>query len=82
MWRPATREVSGTNDAEETAPPQLAQPSPSAYPRQAPQDHDSGRRGRDDSSAEAPVVITEFTLIITSILTLTLTLKLTLTSCA
>ncbi|KAG6850689.1 hypothetical protein H0H93_009847 [Arthromyces matolae] len=59
MWRPATRQITGTNDvplgqrrrfgpapAEETAPPQLAQPSPSAYPRPANTDE---RRGRDDS---------------------------------
>ncbi|KAK7032865.1 hypothetical protein R3P38DRAFT_2919388 [Favolaschia claudopus] len=59
MWRPATRQITGTNDVplgqrrrfgpaptEEAAPPQLAQPSPSAYPR--PQ-NDSPKRGRDDS---------------------------------
>jgi splicing factor 1 len=69
MWRPATKQITGTNDSvflffliscpysscavplggnrrrfgpapvEESAPPQLAQPSPSAYPRP-----------RDDSS--------------------------------
>ncbi|THH19813.1 hypothetical protein EW146_g1415 [Bondarzewia mesenterica] len=46
MWRPATRQITGTNDvplgnrrrfgpapSEDIAPPQLAQPSPSAYPR-------------------------------------------------
>ncbi|KAF9466532.1 splicing factor SF1 [Collybia nuda] len=61
MWRPATRQITGTNDvplgqrrrfgpapAEETAPPQLAQPSPSAYPR--PHHDDSpGKRGREES---------------------------------
>jgi splicing factor 1 len=31
------------------APPQLAQPSPSAYPRPPQQDSDSSKRGRDDS---------------------------------
>jgi hypothetical protein len=31
------------------APPQLAQPSPSAYPRPQQQDPDSPARGRDDS---------------------------------
>ncbi|KAJ7056606.1 hypothetical protein C8F01DRAFT_1372599 [Mycena amicta] len=65
MWRPATRQITGTNDvplgsrrrfgpapAEEAAPPQLAQPSPSAYPRQ-PADS-PGRRGRDESPANDP----------------------------
>ncbi|KIJ14281.1 hypothetical protein PAXINDRAFT_12932 [Paxillus involutus ATCC 200175] len=69
MWRPATREVTGTNDVplgsrrrfgpapvEETVPPQLAQPSPSAYPRQAPQEPEY-KRGREEtpsgSAAEA-----------------------------
>ncbi|KAJ3843287.1 hypothetical protein F5878DRAFT_605392 [Lentinula raphanica] len=61
MWRPATRQITGTNDVplgnrrrfgpaptEEAAPPQLAQPSPSAYPK--PQDHESlGKRGREES---------------------------------
>ncbi|KZT07716.1 uncharacterized protein LAESUDRAFT_103549 [Laetiporus sulphureus 93-53] len=62
MWRPATREVTGTNDTplgnrrrfgpaptEETAPPQLAQPSPSAYPRPQPhndRDRDGYRQDR------------------------------------
>jgi hypothetical protein len=81
MWRPATRQITGTNDgefaclclgnyrfsnlalvplgtrrrfgpapAEETAPPQLAQPSPSAYPRPLQNDHDSpSKRGREES---------------------------------
>jgi splicing factor 1 len=63
MWRPATRQITGTNDvplgqrrrfgpapAEETAPPQLAQPSPSAYPRSSNQDNESpGKRGREES---------------------------------
>ncbi|KIK39819.1 hypothetical protein CY34DRAFT_88532 [Suillus luteus UH-Slu-Lm8-n1] len=61
MWRPATREVTGTNEvplgtrrrfgpapAEEIARPQLAQPSPSAYPKQSNQDQDS-RRGREET---------------------------------
>ncbi|KAH7884673.1 hypothetical protein F5I97DRAFT_1891108 [Phlebopus sp. FC_14] len=65
MWRPATREVTGTNDVplgtrrrfgpapvEETAPPQLAQPSPSAYPRQALQESDS-RRNRAETPNES-----------------------------
>ncbi|KII89755.1 hypothetical protein PLICRDRAFT_158899 [Plicaturopsis crispa FD-325 SS-3] len=63
MWRPATRQITGTNEvplgsrrrfgpapAEESAPPQLAQPSPSVYPRQpAHNDQESPKRGRDDS---------------------------------
>ncbi|KAI0077871.1 hypothetical protein K474DRAFT_1684037 [Panus rudis PR-1116 ss-1] len=63
MWRPATREVTGTNETplgnrrrfgpapvEESAPPQLAQPSPSAYPRQQyNQDRDSRGGSRDDT---------------------------------
>jgi hypothetical protein len=78
MWRPATRQITGTNEgvhisvsdtsrlifpvvplgqrrrfgpapAEDMAPPQLAQPSPSAYPRPPQQDPDSPARGRDDS---------------------------------
>ena len=79
MWRPATREVTGTNDStflayigmivrspslaplgnrrrfgpaptEETAPPQLAQPSPSAYPRpHAQNDRDSSRSDRGET---------------------------------
>ncbi|KAJ3482038.1 hypothetical protein NLI96_g7250 [Meripilus lineatus] len=65
MWRPATREVTGTNDTplgnrrrfgpapvEETAPPQLAQPSPSAYPRPQPQyDREGSRSSHDNSPA-------------------------------
>ncbi|KAG2344308.1 hypothetical protein BDR05DRAFT_846243, partial [Suillus weaverae] len=74
MWRPATREVTGTNEgrssfcdktlnsltnirpvplgtrrrfgpapAEEIPRPQLAQPSPSAYPKQSNQDQESRR---------------------------------------
>ncbi|KIY51802.1 hypothetical protein FISHEDRAFT_36507 [Fistulina hepatica ATCC 64428] len=59
MWRPATRQITGTNDvplgtrrrfgpapAEEQAPPQLAQPSPSAYPRPS---HDDSRREREEA---------------------------------
>ncbi|KAJ7737152.1 hypothetical protein DFH07DRAFT_842363 [Mycena maculata] len=55
MWRPATSQLTGTNDVplgqrrrfgpaptEAAAPPKLAQPSPSAYPR--PQ---SEKRPRD-----------------------------------
>lgn len=81
MWRPATKQITGTNEgnhmflcdsflrslkkntpvplgvrrrfgpapAEDMAPPQLAQPSPSAYPRLPQQDSDSSKRGRDDS---------------------------------
>jgi splicing factor 1 len=37
----------GPAPTEEAAPPQLAQPSPSAYPR--PQTESPGKRGRDDS---------------------------------
>ncbi|KAH8100910.1 hypothetical protein BXZ70DRAFT_936468 [Cristinia sonorae] len=70
MWRPATREVTGTNEtplgnrrrfgpapAEETAPPQLAQPSPSAYPRPPPSNgRDDDRHSRDRSPvSNAPV---------------------------
>ncbi|KAK0235803.1 hypothetical protein EDD85DRAFT_838151 [Armillaria nabsnona] len=69
MWRPATRQITGTNEvplgqrrrfgpapSEEAAPPQLAQPSPSAYPRPH-QDHDSpGKRGRDETPAGDPRV--------------------------
>ncbi|KAI0711954.1 hypothetical protein C8T65DRAFT_708073 [Cerioporus squamosus] len=61
MWRPATREVTGTNEiplgnrrrfgpapVEESTPPQLAQPSPSAYPRfQSQNDRESSRSDRD-----------------------------------
>ncbi|KAJ8474056.1 hypothetical protein ONZ45_g16080 [Pleurotus djamor] len=62
MWKPATRQITGTNDVplgqrrrfgpapvEETAPPQLAQPSPSAYPRPQQQDNSPGKRGREES---------------------------------
>jgi hypothetical protein len=38
----------GPAPAEETAPPQLAQPSPSAYPRPLQNDSDS-KRGREES---------------------------------
>ncbi|OCH95465.1 hypothetical protein OBBRIDRAFT_788351 [Obba rivulosa] len=65
MWRPATREVTGTNETplgnrrrfgpapvEETAPPQLAQPSPSAYPRPPPRnDSENNRNDRGESPA-------------------------------
>ncbi|KAI0787815.1 hypothetical protein C8Q74DRAFT_1254193 [Fomes fomentarius] len=67
MWRPATREVTvtGTNETplgnrrrfgpapvEEAAPPQLAQPSPSAYPRpQLQNDRESSRSDRDTPPA-------------------------------
>jgi hypothetical protein len=90
MWRPATREVTGTNEgrssfcdktlnsltnirlvplgtrrrfgpapAEETARPQLAQPSPSAYPKQSNQDQDS-RRGREETPTNSqgkPIIL-------------------------
>jgi len=76
MWRPATKQITGTNDSastlflprispyifasvplggnrrrfgpapvEESAPPQLAQPSPSAYPRP----RDDGSRAKEES---------------------------------
>ncbi|KAH9958602.1 hypothetical protein BC827DRAFT_1135905 [Russula dissimulans] len=59
MWRPATKQITGTNDIplggnrrrfgpapiEESAPPQLAQPSPSAYPRP----RDDGYRMKEES---------------------------------
>ncbi|KAI4523045.1 hypothetical protein K525DRAFT_361439 [Schizophyllum commune Loenen D] len=62
MWKPATKQVTGTNDvplgarrrfgpapaAGESAPPQLAQPSPSAYPRPQSTD-DRDRRGRTET---------------------------------
>ncbi|KAI1797291.1 hypothetical protein LXA43DRAFT_983661 [Ganoderma leucocontextum] len=65
MWRPATREVTGTNETplgnrrrfgpapvEEAAPPQLAQVSPSAYPRPQPQnDRESSRSDRETPPA-------------------------------
>ncbi|KAJ3512878.1 hypothetical protein NLJ89_g3259 [Agrocybe chaxingu] len=64
MWKPATRQITGTNDvplgqrrrfgpapAEDAPAPQLAQPSPSAYPRAQVQDDSPGKRGRDDSPA-------------------------------
>ncbi|KAI0360044.1 hypothetical protein OH77DRAFT_1394771 [Trametes cingulata] len=67
MWRPATREVTGTNDiplgqrrrfgpapVEDSAPPQLAQPSPSAYPRPQPQnDREGSRSDRGDTPSNA-----------------------------
>ncbi|KAJ7091883.1 splicing factor SF1 [Mycena belliarum] len=66
MWRPATRQISGTNEVplgtrrrfgpaptEEASHPQLAQPSPSAYPR--PQSDSLGKRGRDESPADVKV---------------------------
>ena len=82
MWKPATRQITGTNDgtlhylcvrfwgsdtfyfplvplgqrrrfgpapAEDGPAPQLAQPSPSAYPRSQHQDESPGKRGRDES---------------------------------
>lgn len=79
MWRPATKQITGTNEgsftevlsragilyefivplgqrrrfgpapAEDAAPPQLAQPSPSAYPRPQQHEQDSPKRGRDES---------------------------------
>ncbi|KAH8118131.1 hypothetical protein DFH11DRAFT_1503885 [Phellopilus nigrolimitatus] len=62
MWRPATRQITGTNEVPlgnrrrfgpapvgATAPPQLAQPSPSAYPRPQPQRDDSEERSREES---------------------------------
>ncbi|KAF8992292.1 hypothetical protein BDQ17DRAFT_1392872 [Cyathus striatus] len=62
MWKPATRQVTGTNDvplgtrrrfgpapAEETAPPQLAKPSPSVYPKQSADYESPGKRPRDES---------------------------------
>ncbi|KAI0050444.1 hypothetical protein FA95DRAFT_1555561 [Auriscalpium vulgare] len=64
MWKPATRTITGTNDVplgnrrrfgpapvEEVAPPQLAQPSPSAYPR--PQ-HDDRRVKEESPSNGSP----------------------------
>ncbi|KAH7106295.1 hypothetical protein BKA62DRAFT_289723 [Auriculariales sp. MPI-PUGE-AT-0066] len=59
MWRPATRQITGTNEVplgnrrrfgptvpDDAAPVPLAAPSPSAYPRR---DYDQERRGRDDT---------------------------------
>lgn len=45
-----TRRRFGPAPAEDNAPPQLAQPSPSAYPRPQQQD-ESPQRGRDESPA-------------------------------
>ncbi|KAI0671521.1 hypothetical protein C8Q78DRAFT_972996 [Trametes maxima] len=67
MWRPATREVTGTNDiplgnrrrfgpapVEDSAPPQLAQPSPSAYPRpQFQNDREGSRSDRGDTPSSS-----------------------------
>jgi hypothetical protein len=45
-----TRRRFGPAPVEETAPPQLAQPSPSAYPRPPQIDHESpSKRGREES---------------------------------
>lgn len=82
MWRPATKQITGTNDSasahfascrsiyipitvplgnrrrfgpapvEETAPPQLAQPSPSAYPRP----RDDGSRAKEESFSSTPTL--------------------------
>ncbi|PPQ83443.1 hypothetical protein CVT25_007034 [Psilocybe cyanescens] len=62
MWKPATRQITGTNDvplgsrrrfgpapADDAPAPQLAQPSPSVYPRSHNQDESPGKRGRDES---------------------------------
>jgi splicing factor 1 len=79
MWKPATRQITGTNDgmflivcshlqvlilclvplgqrrrfgpapADDAPAPQLAQPSPSAYPRSHNQEESPGKRGRDES---------------------------------
>ena len=81
MWKPATRQITGTNDGlfdqnrcsltlikislflvplgqrrrfgpaptEDAPAPQLAQPSPSAYPRSRDNDDGAGKNGRDDS---------------------------------
>jgi splicing factor 1 len=66
MWRPATKQITGTNDiplggnrrrfgpvpVEESAPPQLAQPSPSAYPR--PREDSSRNKEDHPSSTSTP----------------------------
>ena len=82
MWKPATRQITGTNDgvlpqnlfflydltkflvfqvplgqrrrfgpapADDGPAPQLAQPSPSAYPRSRDHDDGLGKNGHDDS---------------------------------
>ena len=83
MWKPATRQITGTNDgmffcelllrnerlifppissvplgqrrrfgpapADDAPAPQLAQPSPSVYPKSYNQEESPGKRGRDES---------------------------------
>ncbi|KAF8525812.1 hypothetical protein BU17DRAFT_41406 [Hysterangium stoloniferum] len=62
MWKAATKQITGTNDvplgtrkrfgpapAETSAPPRLAQPSPSAFPR-APEHENQSKRQRDETS--------------------------------
>ncbi|GJJ08270.1 hypothetical protein Clacol_002480 [Clathrus columnatus] len=62
MWKAATKQITGTNDiplgtrrrfgpapVETTAPPQLAQPSPSAFPR-APEPENSNKRQREETT--------------------------------
>ncbi|KAH8831523.1 splicing factor SF1 [Flagelloscypha sp. PMI_526] len=53
MWRPATKQITGTNDPppEESAPVQLAQPS-SVYPRQRP-DEPQDKRSFDSPPAQS-----------------------------
>ncbi|KAF8529825.1 hypothetical protein JB92DRAFT_3081243 [Gautieria morchelliformis] len=60
MWKAATKQITGTNDVPlgnrrrfgpapvEMAPPQLAQPSPSAFPR-LPDQETSGKRPREET---------------------------------
>ncbi|KAF8907330.1 splicing factor SF1 [Gymnopilus junonius] len=61
MWKPATRQITGTNDvplgqrrrfgpapADDAPAPQLAQPSPSVYPKSYNQE-ESPKRSRDES---------------------------------
>ncbi|KIY64575.1 splicing factor SF1 [Cylindrobasidium torrendii FP15055 ss-10] len=70
MWRPATRQITGTNDVplgtrrrfgaqpaddNNGSTPRLAQPSPSAYPK-AYEQESPGKRGRDETPVGDPQV--------------------------
>ncbi|KAI0032531.1 hypothetical protein K488DRAFT_78428 [Vararia minispora EC-137] len=68
MWRPATKQITGSNDTplgnrrrfgpapvEEQAPPQLAQPSPSAYPRLQSNDDRRTKEESPSSQTSTPV---------------------------
>ncbi|KAL5526670.1 hypothetical protein ACEPAF_8395 [Sanghuangporus sanghuang] len=68
MWKPATRTITGTNEVplgnrrrfgpapvESSNPPQLAQPSPSAYPRPPSYRDDSEEKSREHSPAASSI---------------------------